>query len=118
MSWPCPVRSDSSCTTLKTPPSHPDWPNSISIRPGPCAGVAVVPWKRFQLARSIEEQALSDWADWISGLQRFGLDADRRALRLAVADMHWHWTDEVLEIGFRLVAGAYATAVLREIVRA
>jgi tRNA(Glu) U13 pseudouridine synthase TruD len=38
-------------------------------------------------------------------------------LRLSVQDMRWRWDDEVLEIGFSLVAGAYATAVLREIVQ-
>ena len=47
----------------------------------------------------------------------FGLDADRRALRLGVTDMRWTWEGDSLELGFSLVAGAYATAVLREIVR-
>jgi tRNA pseudouridine13 synthase len=91
----------------------------LDIHPtGPLCGRRSRALETVLTARSIEEQALSDWLDWISGLQRFGLDADRRALRLAVPDMHWHWTHEVFEISFRLVAGAYATAVLREIVRA
>jgi len=68
-------------------------------------------------AKSLEDRALLDQADWIDGLQRFGLDVDRRALRLAVTNLQWHWDDDVLEIGFSLVAGAYATSVLREIAR-
>ncbi len=67
-------------------------------------------------AAQIEDEALVDRADWIDGLQRFGLDADRRALRLAVDDLDWRWDQDVLELRFSLVAGAYATAVLREIV--
>ena len=91
----------------------------LDIHPtGPLCGRRSRALETVSTAKSIEEKALSDWVDWISGLQRFGLDADRRALRLAVPDMHWHWIDEVFEIGFRLVAGAYATAVLREIVQA
>jgi tRNA pseudouridine13 synthase len=91
----------------------------LDIHPtGPLCGRRSRALETVSVAKSIEEQALSDWADWIGSLQRLGLDADRRALRLAVQDMHWRWSDEVLEIDFRLVAGAYATAVLREIVRA
>ena len=54
--------------------------------------------------------------DWIDGLARFGLDADRRALRLAVDDLDWAWEDGALLVRFRLVAGAFATVVLRELV--
>ena len=68
-------------------------------------------------AAELEEHALRDWADWISDLQRLGLDADRRALRLVVTDLDWQWTDDALRLHFGLVAGAYATVVLREIVR-
>ena len=68
-------------------------------------------------AQSTEHSALQGRADWIDGLQRFGVDGDRRALRLAVEDLHWDWTDDVLQLEFRLVAGAYATVVLREIVK-
>jgi len=91
----------------------------LDIHPtGPLCGRLSRALQPVSDARAVEDQALLDWAEWTNGLERFGLDADRRALRLAVADMYWHWDDEVLEIGFSLVAGAYATAVLREIVRA
>ena len=68
-------------------------------------------------AGRLEEQALAGHVDWIDGLRRFGLDADRRALRLAVTDLDWRWQGDVLELRFALVSGAYATAVLRELVR-
>lgn len=68
-------------------------------------------------AGRFEEQALADHVDWIDSLRRFGLDADRRDLRLAVTDLDWRWEGDVLELRFALVSGAYATSVLRELVR-
>jgi len=67
-------------------------------------------------ALQIEQQALADWADWIAALQRFGLESERRALRLAVDRLEWEWQGDDLLLRFGLVAGAYATAVLRELV--
>jgi len=91
--------------------------NVLDIHPsGPLCGRPSRSLEPESEARSIEDRALLDWSDWIDGLRRFGLDADRRALRLAVDDLQWGWTDDVLQLEFRLVAGAYATAVLREIV--
>jgi tRNA pseudouridine13 synthase len=90
----------------------------LDIHPtGPLCGRPGRALVAARAARAIEDRVLLDWAEWLGGLERFGLDADRRALRLAVTDMRWHWRDDVLELGFRLMAGAYATAVLREIVR-
>jgi tRNA pseudouridine13 synthase len=66
----------------------------------------------------VEAGVLDDWRDWIDGLVRFGLDADRRSLRLRVGGLDWSWRDDVLELAFELPAGAYATAVLRELVDA
>lgn len=67
-------------------------------------------------AGNLETDALHSWAEWIDGLQRFGLDADRRALRLGVPELQWVWRDDALQLQFELVSGAYATAVLRELV--
>jgi tRNA pseudouridine13 synthase len=50
-------------------------------------------------------------------LAQLGLDADRRALRLAVDGLEWQWFEDALEVTFALTAGAYATSVLREVVR-
>jgi len=67
-------------------------------------------------AGALERKVLADWSDWIRGLQGMGLDEDRRALRLVVADLDWHWDGAVLQVTFGLIAGAYATAVLREVI--
>jgi len=62
--------------------------------------------------------------DWLNPLQGLvdglidkGVEADRRALRLAVGAMAWHWSapDELL-LSFSLARGAFATTVLRELV--
>lgn len=67
-------------------------------------------------ALQIEDNVLQEWSAWIDGLQRFGLDADRRALRLVVDDLSWEWQDDSLTLEFGLTSGAYATAVVRELV--
>ncbi|MGB5252076.1 MAG: tRNA pseudouridine(13) synthase TruD, partial [Sedimenticolaceae bacterium] len=68
-------------------------------------------------AQQTEAQALAGWHDWIAGLDRLGLDADRRALRLAVDDLEWQWEGNTLMLRFGLGAGSFATVVLRELVR-
>lgn len=66
----------------------------------------------------LETQALREWADWIDGLARLGLDADRRQLRLAVDDLQSHWDGKDLLLSFSLRAGSYATMVVRELINA
>lgn len=51
-----------------------------------------------------------------TGLVRHGLRQERRPLRLQVSDLAATLQDDVLTLDFRLVRGAYATAVLRELV--
>jgi tRNA pseudouridine13 synthase len=68
-------------------------------------------------AAALERDALCDHSDWIDGLARLGLDADRRPTRIAVSDLDWTWEADDLRVSFALPAGAYATAVLRELVR-
>jgi len=90
----------------------------LDIHPsGPLCGRASRALQASLTAGEIEERVLLPHADWIEGLARFGLDADRRALRLAVTGLHWAWNDDVLELRFGLVAGAYATVVVRELLR-
>lgn len=51
------------------------------------------------------------------GLAAQGVDAARRALRLAVGELAWHWPGpQTLVIECVLPKGAYATTVLRELV--
>jgi len=64
----------------------------------------------------LEKQILSDWDTWKIGLEKTGLNQDRRALRVFPSDFSWQFLDnEQLDIVFFLPAGCYATAVLREL---
>jgi tRNA pseudouridine13 synthase len=68
-------------------------------------------------AGQVEASALSGFEPWAQGLAAAGLDRERRALRLTVGDWSWGWAcEDGLELSFSLPAGAYATAVLRELV--
>lgn len=51
-----------------------------------------------------------------AGLIKVGVEMARRSLRLAVKDFAWQESSEGLILEFFLPAGAYATAVLRELV--
>ena len=65
-------------------------------------------------AAAIESGGLAASAGWVEGLARLGVEADRRALRLAVRDLEWERVVDGVLLGFFLAAGGYATAVLRE----
>lgn len=68
-------------------------------------------------AASLEKACLAPFADLCSGLERAGLEQDRRALRVRVGTLAWNWeTDDRLVIQFELPAGSYATALLRELI--
>ena len=68
--------------------------------------------------RQLEHDVLAAHADWCTGLEAAGLKQDRRALRLMVQDLSWQRTGTAdLLLEFSLPAGAYATCVLRELVR-
>jgi tRNA pseudouridine13 synthase len=70
------------------------------------------------LAAQCEQHALCSCEHWIAALQRRRVSAARRALRVVPGDLHCAPDDQgsrVLE--FFLPAGAYATSLLREILR-
>jgi tRNA pseudouridine13 synthase len=91
---------------------------ALAIHPsGPLCGRLGRALQPTDLAQRIEARALAAWQDWVIGLDRLGLDADRRALRLAVDDLEWHWEGNTLMLRFALGAGSFATVVLRELVR-
>ncbi|HEY9052910.1 MAG TPA: tRNA pseudouridine(13) synthase TruD [Gammaproteobacteria bacterium] len=50
------------------------------------------------------------------GIAAAGMDQERRALRLAVKQMHWQFNNDQLLLDFELSAGSFATMVLREII--
>lgn len=68
-------------------------------------------------ARSLEDACLAAYPEECAGLERAGLEQDRRALRVRVQDLAWDWeSDECLVLRFALPSGSYATALLRELV--
>ena len=64
-----------------------------------------------------ERNLLSQWPILRDGLIKFGLQAARRPMRTMLKDFSWHLNGSTLELDFELGRGAYATSVLREIVR-
>lgn len=68
--------------------------------------------------RALEADVLGGEPELCAGLVQAGLEMDRRALRVLPQALCWEWpTDEQLQLAFSLPAGAYATAVLRELAR-
>lgn len=78
-------------------------------------------WGRGELpasgaARAIEQGVVAEMSDLCAGLERVGLEQDRRALRLSPQDFAWRWlADDALRLSFALPAGSYATTVVREL---
>jgi tRNA pseudouridine13 synthase len=65
-----------------------------------------------------ETDCLAPCGAWCRGLVEAGLKQERRSLRLLVGAPAWSWRESgCLELSFSLPAGAYATSVLRELVR-
>jgi tRNA pseudouridine13 synthase len=85
-------------------PSGPLWGRGAP----PCLGEA---W-------AVEEQVIASCpAVWCQACVDAGMAQERRPLRLMVAELSWQWLGkDVLQLDFRLGAGAYATMVMREIV--
>ena len=68
--------------------------------------------------RALELAAIESQAEVRAGLEAAGLSQERRALRLPARGLAWSWpTDNCLQLDFSLATGAYATAVLRELVQ-
>lgn len=74
------------------------------------------PLRSEEDVRALEAAVAAAEPDLAEGLAAAGLDQERRALRLGVADLTWEWEDETtLLLAFALESGAYATTVLREL---
>lgn len=91
------------------------------------AGMEIHPtgpmWGRGELmtlgpVRDLEQQLARDYPLFCEGLEKAGLNQERRALRVNVTEMHWQWEEnQTFVIDFCLPAGSYATSVLRELGR-
>jgi len=66
--------------------------------------------------RALELAAAETFTTLTSGLERAGLNQERRSLRLPIDDLAHAWSsDSVLTLDFRLAAGSFATTMLREL---
>ena len=75
-----------------------------------------------QLAR--EAEVLSPFTQLQAGLERFGLEYQRRASRAKVIDLEWRFDESAessqtiaLKLSFSLFRGQFATSVLRELIQ-
>jgi len=70
-------------------------------------------------ARDTEQAVMEVFRVWCQGLERYGLRQDRRPLRAVAEGLSWRFpAPAILELQLQLPAGSYATAVLRELLRA
>jgi len=70
---------------------------------------------RFGVAE-LERAVAADHAELAAGLERAGLEQERRALRVMPRELAWDWLDgTTLAVSFRLPAGCFATTVLDEV---
>ena len=68
-------------------------------------------------ALALERASLTGCEGWQAGLEEAGLAAERRALRVVPSDLDWEAAaDSGVVVRFALPRGAYATAVMRELV--
>lgn len=67
-------------------------------------------------AAAVEASVLAPFAPAVSGLDRAGVEADRRSLRVPLRDLAAEISGRDLLLEFSLPAGAYATSLLRELV--
>ncbi len=75
--------------------------------------------KTSRLCAELEQELVGVERDLKKGLEESGLEIGRRALRSMVKDLIYTFEDdETLLLEFSLNKGAYATAVLRELVKA
>jgi tRNA pseudouridine13 synthase len=66
--------------------------------------------------RELELAAIAAHATLARGLERVGLEQERRALRLRANDLNHVWeSDDSIVLDFHLASGAFATTVLREL---
>ncbi|HET7266875.1 MAG TPA: tRNA pseudouridine(13) synthase TruD [Oleiagrimonas sp.] len=67
-------------------------------------------------ARDLEDAVVQRDVELAQGLERAGLEQDRRPLRLRPQALTWDWlADDVLQLSFSLPPGTYATVVVREL---
>jgi tRNA pseudouridine13 synthase len=87
---------------------------SLDLHPsGPLHGRGESPAR--DRAAALEQEVLAQECALASLLEAQGLAHDRRALRVAVRSLAWRIEPRVVELDFELPRGAFATAVLHEL---
>ena len=85
-------------------PSGPLWGRGDLRSQGPC--------RELELAALADAESLA----LRDGLERAGLEQERRALRVRADGLAWEWADPAsLRLAFSLPPGSYATAVLAQL---
>lgn len=74
-------------------------------------------WQSQSQVLALEKSICQDFEGWMAGLARHQVTAGRRPLRVLPQNLSWKWQDNDLKLKFYLPAGAYATAMLRELVQ-
>jgi len=77
-------------------------------------------WGRGELrsadaVRAVEASAVDAQRDLAQGLEKAGLEQQRRSLRLVARDLEATWDGDDLALSFALESGAFATVIVREI---
>jgi tRNA pseudouridine13 synthase len=67
------------------------------------------------MAAALENQVIKEELFWMQGLLKQRLKPQRRALRAMAQGLSWQWQQQDLLMDFRLQPGAYATALLSEL---
>jgi tRNA pseudouridine13 synthase len=89
---------------------------ALDVHPsGPLCGRGESPAQAEALA--LETAVLAAEPELVALLESVGMEHERRALRLPVRGLQWSLDGDVLSLEFELSRGAFATAVLHEIVR-
>jgi tRNA pseudouridine13 synthase len=88
---------------------------ALDIHPsGPLVGLGEPPV--HGPVRELEAAICEGEADLVTGLERFRLEHQRRALRMRVTGLSWQFLSaDQLVLSFSLGQGSYATSVLREL---
>ncbi|MBU0501575.1 MAG: tRNA pseudouridine(13) synthase TruD [Gammaproteobacteria bacterium] len=68
-------------------------------------------------AGDLERSVLAGEGDWTKGIDARRMRPERRALRALTGNLEWAFEGYDLNLSFELTTGAYATALLRELVR-
>jgi len=68
-----------------------------------------------EAASAWEAEVIERFPELAEGLQKSGVEIERRPLRVNVPDLAWRFAEDQLHLSFSLPAGSYATALLREV---